>query len=112
MIKEVKKIEFVTIIEVIIEHPYKKSGDVSMFVTKNHHEESFSFSIPFHDWLYVKEAEKEITLTYAPSGYNHPINKTRLIAAMEYAMNIIESECFLLSTSCLSAGSTNLNSLE
>lgn len=92
MIKQVKRLEIITCLEVIIEHPYKKSGDVSMFISKYLHENTYIFSIPYHDWTYQKDAAQDINLTYAPSGYNHPNNKARLIAAMNEAIQIIESD--------------------
>ncbi|MDI7741536.1 hypothetical protein QMK38_05940 [Lysinibacillus fusiformis] len=92
MIKKVKKIEVITCLEVTIEHPLKKNGEVSMLISKYLYDNTYIFSIPYHDWSYQKDADKEINFTYAPSGYNHPENKARLIEAMNEAIRIIEND--------------------
>ncbi len=91
MIKKVNKIEVISSLKVIIEHPYKRNGEVSMFVSKYLHENTYNFSIPYHDWTYEIESGKDICFACAPSGYNHPRNKERLIAAMNETIQILEN---------------------
>lgn len=92
MIKEVKKLQIITCLEVIIKHPIEEIGEVPLYVSKIKNQGTYIFSIPYHNWSYLKENGKEINLIHAPSGFYHPQYKPHLITAMNQSIDIIEND--------------------
>lgn len=91
MIKRIKPLKIITKLELLLEHPIKNFGDVSMFISKCEDSDTYIFSIPRYNWVYTLEKGNEIKIFAAPSGFNHPNNKLQLIHAMQYAISLIEN---------------------
>lgn len=90
MIKQIKKSQEMTCLEVIIANPIDEIRDITMYVAKIPQSEMFIFAIPHHHWAYQKNDDQEINLKYAPSGFNHPKYKSQLTIAMNKAIELFE----------------------
>jgi hypothetical protein len=92
MIRKMRKLAVETCLELSIEHPLTEFGEISMFVSKFPQINSYIFSIPAHNWTYVKYEDEEINFMYGPSSFRYEKYKRQLIAVMYRAVSIIENE--------------------
>ncbi|MEQ2529074.1 hypothetical protein WMO40_20580 [Bacillaceae bacterium CLA-AA-H227] len=90
MINQVLDFNLTNSLEVKLEHPISEIGDISMFVIKIPHNQTFIFSIPFHRWSYQIVDKEKIDLIKAPSGFNRPPFKGLLIAAMQQTIALFD----------------------
>lgn len=89
MVKSINTLEFSACLEVTLEHPLKEFGDTSMFVMKFDHNK-YLFSIPVHNWTYLKHENESINLRTAPSSYRYSQYQKDLIETMQKAIYAID----------------------
>jgi hypothetical protein len=92
MIKNIKKLEVETCLELSIEHPLTEHGEISMFVSKFPQINAYLFSIPAYKWSYIKHENEEINFMYGPSSFRYETYKGQLIDYMYKAVSIIEKK--------------------